>query len=149
MFFYGIILSVLSKCVIIISNLDGRMAYTVKVKCNISKKQDLLIIYISYVSPYSPSGSCFNKMIIMSCFTLNTISLFQGTITKVRLANSFNSYWLPCWRVPWLDLPHPSIAAILNFFFILVLISTFLRHRESPTVRVNCGWCTIRWIWQS
>lgn len=42
------------------------MAYTVKVKCNISKKQDLLIIYISYVSPYSPSGSCFNKMIIMS-----------------------------------------------------------------------------------
>lgn len=46
-------------------NLKTRAAYTVKVKCNISKKQDLLIIYISYISPYSPSGSRFNKMIIM------------------------------------------------------------------------------------
>lgn len=51
------------------------------------------------------------------CLTLNTISLFRGTITKVGLANSFNSYWLPCWRPLWLDALPLFAAAVPHFLF--------------------------------
>lgn len=88
--------------------------YTVKSRCS----QNSMIYCLPFIYPiYSSSLSLHlaptKWLSCRSCFTLNTISLFQGTITKVRLANSSNSYWLPSWRVWWLEPPSPP--PILHF----------------------------------
>lgn len=80
----------------------------------------VLILHTSQVSPLKLPPVCGAKrkwLLWRSCLTLNTISLFWGTITKVRLANSFNSYWLPRWRAPWLDALPSFTVAVPDFLF--------------------------------
>lgn len=69
----------------------------------------------------------------------------KAQLSKYK-SQQLNSYWLPSWRFWWFD--SPPTATALIFFFIIIL-NAFLQQRKPPTEQVNCGWCAIRWIWQS
>lgn len=73
------------------------LVWVLKVKGNISKMQDLavIIIYMSLLL-HSPSGSCINKMIIMSVMLhLEYDFIIPKNNYQSENWQQLNSYWLP------------------------------------------------------